>query len=262
MTAARRGGNRWRGFALPAVLIAVWQLAALVLGVQSDTLSDPWHIAQALAQGVSDGSLLEATGQTLRSAAGGLAIGAGLGAALGLAFGLVGLLSRLMRLTVEVLRPIPAVAMIPIALLIFGFGYRLELAVVTFACFFPMLILTEAAVRGLHPLTRDVARVLQLGFAARISKIVLPAVLPRLFVALRLCAGIALIVSVTVEISSNPMGLGYRLMMAGQSLRPADMFATLVWIGLLGWLLNLLLVRSERRFFSVGPRRQPVKEAE
>ena len=145
-------------------------------------------------------------------------------------FGLIPPVSRLLRLTVEILRPVPAIAIVPIALLIFGFGYRLEIAIVAFACFFPLLILTESAVRQIAPRLIEVSRVLRLGQTQRLTKIVLPASLPRIFVALRLAGGVALIVAVTVEIAANPMGLGYRLMVAGQSLRPADMFATLIWI--------------------------------
>ncbi|MBT9386789.1 ABC transporter permease subunit [Pseudooceanicola sp. CBS1P-1] len=243
-----------KGAVLPLGLVLAWQGTATVFGLQSDTLSDPLQVLAALAAGLGDASILRATVQTVGAAAAGLMLGAGLGAVTGLVCGLLPVLSRLLRLLIEVLRPVPAVAMIPIALLVFGFGARLEISVVGFACFFPMLILTETAVRGLHPLGRDVARMLRLSLPQRVVKMVLPAILPRLFVALRLCAGIALIVAVTVEISSNPMGLGYRLMLAGQSMRPADMFATLLWIGLLGWGLNLALVRAEHWLFATGAR--------
>ena len=73
-----------------------------------------------------DGSLLEATRDTLLSAFGGLAIGAGLGLVLGILLGSVRTLDRLMELTIELLRPIPSVAVIPVALVALGFGYRLE----------------------------------------------------------------------------------------------------------------------------------------
>ena len=74
----------------------------------------------------------------------------------------------------------------------------------------------------------------------------LPAALPRIFVAFRLCVGIALVVAVTTEIAANPQGLGYALMNAQQSLRPDLMFAMLLWVALLGWGLGAGLLRLQR----------------
>ncbi|HWU61283.1 MAG TPA: ABC transporter permease subunit [Ensifer sp.] len=239
-----------KGFALPIAFLVLWQVWAMVVGLHSDTLgAAPVDIAVAFLAGIRDGSILDATGMTLTAAAGGLAMGAALGILAGFLFGLLPPLSRLSRITVEVLRPVPAVAILPIALLVFGFGYAMEIAIIAFACFFPVMLLTEAAIRQITPRLMEVARVMRLSSVQRTSKIVFPAVLPRLFVAFRLAAGVALIVSVTVEIAANPQGLGYRLMLAGQSLRPADMFATLFWVGLIGWALNWALVRTEKKLF-------------
>ena len=108
--------------------------------------------------------------QTLAAAGGGLLVGAALGVLFGLAYGLLPPLSRLMRVTVETLRPIPAVAILPIALLAFGFGYRMEIAIVAFACFFPMMILTEHAIGQIAPRLMEVARVLRLTVAQRVAR--------------------------------------------------------------------------------------------
>lgn len=240
---------RLKGLILPGLLVLVWQLAAMILGIQSDTLAAPKDIVMALGTGLADGSMLATTLDTLSTAAAGLVIGAALGIACGLVFGLIPPVSRLMKVTIEVLRPIPAIAIVPIALLVFGFGRTMEIVIVAFACFFPVLLLTESAVRQITPRLLEVSRILKFSMPQRVVKIIMPSVIPRIFVALRLAAGLALIVAVTVEIAANPMGLGYRLMLAGQSLRPADMFATLIWIGLLGWLLNWLLVETERHLF-------------
>src|SRR5262249_3787978 len=130
-----------------------------------------------------------------------------------------------------------------------GFGYRLEIAIVSYACVWPLLLLTRTAVAGVEPRLIEVARALRLGPFSRVTKIVVPAALPRIFVAFRLAAGIALIVAVTVEIAVNPIGLGAGIMTAGQALRPELMLAYLVWIGLVGFALNALLVIAQRRLF-------------
>ena len=173
---------------------------------------------------------------------------------LGILLGSVRALDRLMELTIELLRPIPSVAVIPVALVALGFGYRLEIAIVAFACLWPLLILTRAAVAGVEPRLIEVARALRLSPCARIVKIVAPAALPRIFVAFRLAAGISLIVAVTVEIAVNPLGLGYGVMTAGQALRPELMLAYLVWIGIVGYALNAGLVFAQSRLFGRAAR--------
>jgi ABC-type nitrate/sulfonate/bicarbonate transport system permease component len=238
----------WRAFVVPLLLIAFAEIGAR-LGGPSDSIAPPSLVVVAFAGALADGSLLLATRDTLLSALGGLAIGAVIGLALGVLFGSVRAIDRLMALATELLRPIPSVALIPVALVALGFGYRLEIAIIAFACTWPLLLLTRAAVAGVEPQLLEVARMLRLGLPARIIKIIIPAALPRIFVAFRLAAGISLIVAVTVEIAVNPIGLGFGIMSAQQALRPELMLAYLVWIGVVGYGLNALLVLAQRRLF-------------
>ncbi len=240
-----------KGLLVPVLAILAAEAAARLLGIRSDSLAAPSDAAVALWHGLADGSLLTATGQTLGAALAGLALGGGLGLLAAAVTGLSPVAARLLSLPIQFLRPIPSVALLPLALLVFGFGYRLEISVVAFACFWPVVIVGAAAVAQVEPRLLEVARILRLGWPARVGKIVLPAALPRLFVAFRLAAGVALIVAVTVEIALNPFGLGYSMMEAQQMLRPALMFAVLAWIGVLGWGLNRLLLLAQHRLF--GP---------
>jgi ABC-type nitrate/sulfonate/bicarbonate transport system permease component len=150
-------------------------------------------------------------------------------------------------LSVEVLRPVPSVALIPLSLLVFGFGVRMEVAVVAFATFWPMLVLAQAAARQVEPRLLEVALALGLSPQDRVLKIVIPAMVPRLFVALRLGVAIALVVAVTVEIAANPNGMGYAIMIAQQSLDPALMLAWLAWIGVVGFAINAAALALQRR---------------
>lgn len=243
----------WRGLLLPAFLLILAEIGARATG-PSDTVAPPSAVAAALVAGLADGSLLLATRDTLASAFGGLAIGAAIGLSLGVLFGSVKTIDRLMELGVELMRPIPSVAVIPIALVALGFGYRLEIAIVSFACLWPLLVLSRSAVAGVEPRLIEVARVLRLGPLARVVKIIAPAALPRIFVAFRLAAGISLVVAVTVEIAVNPMGLGFGIMTAGQALRPDVMLAYLLWIGIVGFALNAALVFAQHRLFGQAAR--------
>ena len=235
-----------RALAVPLALLAVLEAYARTAGQGSDALAPPSAAVLAFGRALVDGSLLEATGFTLAAAASGLAVGSLAGLVLGVVLGLSRRAAASCALSIELLRPVPSVALIPIAMLVFGFGLRMELAVVAFATFWPMLVLTRSAVQQVEPRLLEVSAALGLTPWARATKIVLPAVLPRLFVALRLGLAIALVVAVTVEIAANPSGMGYALMLAQQSLDPALMLAWLGWIGLLGFGLNALALRLQQ----------------
>jgi NitT/TauT family transport system permease protein len=129
----------------------------------------------------------------------------------------------------------------PLALMMFGFGVGLEASVVAYACVWPILIVTIAAVRAIEGRLLEVAAVLELPLWKRVTKIVLPAAFERINIGLRVSAAISLVVAVTVEIVLNPRGLGYNLILAEQSLQIGLMWAQLVWLCLLGFVLNLVL---------------------
>jgi NitT/TauT family transport system permease protein len=203
--------------------------------------------------------MLCATVETLSAALGGLFVGASIGIVAGIILGLSGVLNRLMTVPIELVRPVPSVAIIPLFMLIFGLGFRLEIAIVAFSVVWTVLVLTRGAVAGIEPRLLEVARMLGLSRTQAVRKVVLPSALPRIFVALRLAAIVSLIVAVTVEVAVNPLGLGYGMQIAQQALRPEWMFAHLVWLILVGWSFNYLLVRIEasvlRRMNFIGARR-------
>jgi sulfonate transport system permease protein len=241
-----------RPWVLPAVLMGLFEwYARRAAALGSDSLAPPSAAAKAFAGAALDGSLWQATGFTLGTAALGV-----LGIALGLVLGLSRRAARLGSMSIEVLRPVPSVALIPLAMLGFGFGVRMELAIVAFATFWPLLVLVQSAVQQVEPRLLEVSRVLGLSARERALKIVLPAIVPRLFVALRLGVAVALVVAVTVEIAANPNGMGYAMMIAQQSFDPALMLAWLGWIGVVGFAVNagmLLLQRVVARRMGVQP---------
>jgi NitT/TauT family transport system permease protein len=240
-----------RGGVVPLALISVLEALALAfLGSENYTFAAPHDIAMALGRSLADGTLLVATTQTLSCAFAGLAIGFALGVTAGVALGLSPALDRLAAVSVEILRPVPPAALIPLMLLVAGFGFRMETTIVAFTTLWPILVLTRAAIRAIEPGLIEVARVLELGVLRRILVIVIPSALPRLFVAFRLAAGIALTVAVVVEVVANPRGLGYGMILSAQTLHPDVSLAWLVWIGLLGWAMNAGLSRVDNRYLA------------
>ncbi|MBT9371181.1 ABC transporter permease [Rhizobium sp. CSW-27] len=241
--------NSWRAALLPVAVILVAQIAATVTQLESDSLASPLAIVSAFFSILADGSLMRATQDTLMAAFCGCVLGVCAGSLLGVVLGLFRLADDLLDLTIELLRPVPVVALIPVVMMLLGFGARMEIVIIALGLLWPSVVLARAAVKDVEPRLMEVSAVLQLRFSARLTKIVLPAILPQLFMSLKLAAGYALVVAVTVEITANPFGLGYGIMMAQQALRPAEMFAYLIWIGAIGWLVSLMLDAVQRRFF-------------
>jgi NitT/TauT family transport system permease protein len=221
----------------------VWEILAHLGVLSEDGFSRPSRWALALARALADGTILTQTVETFGAAAQALLISSLLGISIGALLGLLRPLERAAQLTIDALRPIPSVALIPLSLLVFGFSREMSAAVAAFACFWPILIVTTAAVRGVDPRLLEVARMLGFPLRKILWKFALPAALPGILVGVRVAAGIAIVVTVTTEIVTNPRGLGHGMTMAALGLQPDLVWATLIWIGIVGWLVNWMLVR-------------------
>ncbi len=237
------------GLVRPALILFAWQLCSRLPGFPVQTFSSPADVMNVLLSSLMDCSLLQATGETFQATVCGL----GLATLFGVPFGfLVGSLPRADRLAVgivEVLRPVPAVAVIPLALLMLGFGSSMESAVVAFAAFWPVMIVARTAARSVDERLVEVAKALEFSAPERFLKFLLPAALRQLFVGFRLGLGVALVVAVTVEVAVNPQGLGYLMTGAQAALRPDQVLAFLVWVGLVGWMANAVVALAEVRLF-------------
>lgn len=244
------GRYNYRPLIVLAVLLFAWQWALGINHVISDTLAPPWPVLVTLVQLTLDGAVLVATGQTLLATLVGLALGSAIGTIIGIISGLSRHTALAIRGPVEVLRPLPAIALVPLMTITFGLGLAMEVYVIIFAVVWPCIILSQTAVQNVDERYLEVADVLELGKFARVWKIVLPAIRPRLIVMLRFSAAIALLIAVTVELVSNPWGLGHEMMMASEGFKPARMLAYLVVITIVGWCLNWVLVTLEQHFFS------------
>jgi len=234
------------GAIVPVSFLIIWEAASRTGLLTLESLSRPSDIVVAGFAALRDGSLLIATLQTCETALLGLGIAAVTGIALGTILGVLPTAERVTGPTIEALRPIPAIAFMPLALMMFGFGVGLEASIVAYACVWPILIVTVAAVRAVEGRLLEVAAVLELPLWKRMTKVVLPSAFARINVGLRVAAAISLVVAVTVEIVLNPRGLGYHLVLAQQSLHIGLMWAQLVWLCLLGFVLNYMLSRVGR----------------
>jgi len=236
------------GGIVPASVALLWEGLARAGVLSEDGFSRPSRWLVAGGQALADGSLLLQTGQTFGAAAQALAIAAAAGILLGTLLGLSRPLERAATLTIDALRPVPSVALIPLALLIFGFSRDMSAAVAAFACFWPILLTTIASVRAIDPRLIEVGRMLGFSRGRRILTFALPAAVPGIMVGVRVAAGIAIVVTITTEIVANPRGLGYAMTMASQSLQADLAWATLLWVGVVGWAANAAMLRLEQRW--------------
>jgi NitT/TauT family transport system permease protein len=153
-----------------------------------------------------------------------------------------------LKIIVEFLRPVPSVAMIPLAILFFGLGPSMRMSVVTYAAFWPMLISTIYGVRAIDPQALDVARNFGITGAEALWRVTFPSALASIATGFRISATIALIVTITTELIAGNSGIGYYISQMEQADRLPPMYAAIILTGILGYLLNSIYFSLEHKF--------------
>ncbi|MFD5595157.1 ABC transporter permease [Streptomyces griseorubiginosus] len=205
------------------------------------------RIARAFADELSDGAFWTALGDTLTGWALGLAVATCAGIVTGVLLSVVPYLREATASTIEFLRPIPSVALIPLAVLLYGSELRSVLILVVYAGFWQVLIQTLYGVQDVDPVADETARSCGLGTWARIRHVLWPSALPYVFTGVRLAAAVALILAITGELVIGAPGLGARIGVAQNSQAVPEMYALIVVTGLLGLLVNVGARTVERR---------------
>ena len=148
---------------------------------------------------------------------------------------------------VELFRPIPAVALIPVAILWFGIGNASKIVIIAFACYFPIILNTISGVREVDVNLLKVARLFGANRVQTLTKIILPSALPFIMTGLRLGIAVALILLIITEMIGARSGLGFMIIDAEYTFKTERMFAGIFTIGVIGFLLNEIMVRIERK---------------
>ncbi|MDF2581327.1 MAG: transporter permease [Microbacterium sp.] len=173
-----------------------------------------------------------------------------LAAVLGTVIGLVPFLRRATHTTVEFLRPIPSVALIPLAVLMYGYQLQAALVIIVFASFWQVFIQVLYGVADVDAVARDTARSFGLSRGSRIVNLVFPTALPYLMTGLRLAATVALILAITAEMFIGNPGLGREIVFAQSAGDWPLVYALVLVTGILGVLINLVFRMIERRSLS------------
>jgi ABC-type nitrate/sulfonate/bicarbonate transport system permease component len=224
------------------------------LGVVSPTYLPPTSvILRALGNEVGRSTFWSAVGQTLLAWAIGLAIAFVAAVVLGLVIGTSRVLRAYTASTIEFLRPIPSVALIPLAILIFATGIRSALLLIVYASFWQVLVQVLYGVADVDPVATDTARSYRFHRLAHLRYVTLPAALPFVLTGLRLAAAVALILAVTAGLVIGTPGLGSEIATAQSGGAVADMYALIAATGLIGVAVNAAVRWLERRLLFWHP---------
>lgn len=146
----------------------------------------------------------------------------------------------------EFLRPLPASAIIPPAILFLGLTSKMAVAVISFGALWPVLLGAYHGFRSVDPQLLEMATAIRMGPASFLWKVALPSALPDIFAGVRVSLAIALILAVVTEMQSAQSGLGFNILMAQRSFRSAELYAGIIVLGVLGLFTNQALVAAER----------------
>jgi ABC-type nitrate/sulfonate/bicarbonate transport system permease component len=228
-------------------IFAVWQLMSLSALVSPAFLPAPSAAFESLGRGLADGSLVKGFLATSIRLLQGWLLASVLGIALGAIIGLSAPLRELLQPTLEFLRPLPAPAIIPLAIALLGLGPSMVLLVMVFGSIWPPMLSTIQGLSLIEPRLNEVSRMLGMSRAAFIWKMGLPSALPDILAGLRVSVSIALILAVLGEMLAGQAGLGQTILLSARSFRSYDMFAGLILLSVLGISANLLLRLLENR---------------
>ena len=231
-------------------LLLAWQAVAALHLVIDEYFPPPAQVLSLVSQLLTQATFLTAVLATLEEVAAGLVLASLIAVPAGLLLGLSRHLFQATRLIVELLRPLPAVALAPLAILTLGLGLRSIVALVAWTSVWPILINSIYGAQGIDPQALETARALRLGRLDVFARIVLPSASPMIATGIRIAVAIALAVAIAAEmVAGGGEGLGSWILKEGSAGSLVSVYAAAVVAGAIGFALNGALATAERRLF-------------
>lgn len=230
-----------------ATFLLAWGVAAHFEWISAVFLPGPLATWSALKTGLTEGDLPNLLARTVERMVYGWALASAAGVALGALIGTSRHMRTWVQPTLEFVRPLPASAIMPLAIALMGLSQSMVLLVIAFGAVWPVLLATVHGFASLEPRLIEVGRVLRLSRPAFIWKVGLPNAMPDVLGGMRLSMTVALILAIVGEMLASQEGLGTAIVMAARSFRSADLFAGVALLGLVGLISNGLLALLERR---------------
>jgi ABC-type nitrate/sulfonate/bicarbonate transport system permease component len=236
--------SRFSGVVLIAVLLLSWQLSAMYL-VKTPTWPTVARIFEAWFENIADGTLATHLLATFWRQMLGYGLAVVLGIGLGLAMGYYRALYNLFEPLVEVLRPIPGPAYLPLLVLFVGIGHEMKVVLILVASLFPILLNTYSGVRSIDRVQFDTARTLGLTTLQTFRELVIPAASPQILTGMRISLAISLILAILGEMIVSNDGLGYFVLLSQRTFKVPEMYAGIFTLALFGYALNRIFLLIE-----------------
>jgi ABC-type nitrate/sulfonate/bicarbonate transport system permease component len=231
--------------ALVALVLAVWQLAAMWLDSTSVPTVAP--IARAVVDVVPTDAYWSAVGSTMTGWGIGMAISVAVAIPLGL---LIGASERSMRVTrgvIEFMRTVPSIMLVPLLVLVLGSTIRMKVVLIVLAAVWPLLVQASYGIRDVDRVARETATAFRLPWVQRVRFLYLPSALPLIATGLRVAATVALLISVGGEIVTSAPGIGYEISLRQANGDASKAFVYVLTSGVLGVAINVVFGAAERR---------------
>lgn len=235
------------GAACFLALLLVWEASARLSPIIQFYFPPISEVMLSLYQLILAQELLGHLLASLMRFLSGYLLAAAIAVSCGMMLGYSRLVYSFFEVLIELLRPMPSVAIIPVAILFLGIGYPMIVAVTMYACAWPILINTMDGVRNIDRTLIDTGRTFGLGRWKIFRKIALPAASPYIMTGLRISLPIALILVTTTEMVVGGKGMGFFILDEERSLRTSNMYAGIVVVAMLGYLLNRLFLLLESK---------------
>lgn len=239
-------GRGLLGLVSPVLVLCIWELASRLGWTNPILLPSPSQIVAALLALMASGAIAAPLAYTAGLFLVGYALAVLIGAGTGIAMATSRTLYGLLELLVEIARPIPKPALVPVLFLFLGIGKATMLTLVVLAAVFPVLISTFQGVRGLDPVLLETARTFRVSRARTIVAIILPASLPMILAGMRVALGLALVIVILAEMLAGEDGIGFRILDLERSFQIREMFAWIVVLVAMGGALTKLFDIAER----------------
>jgi ABC-type nitrate/sulfonate/bicarbonate transport system permease component len=230
-----------------AALIGLWQMAADARLVSPVFFPSPQRTLAALVAMEERGDLWRPMAATSLRMFYGWVLASLVGVLLGAAIARSGPARAYLEPILEYLRPLPASAIIPPAILFLGLTSKMAVAVISFGALWPVLLGAYHGFRSVDPQLAEMAAALRMRSIAFLWKVALPSALPDIFAGVRVSLAIALILAIVTEMQSAQSGLGFNILMAQRSFRSPELYAGIIVLGVLGLCTNQVLLAAERR---------------
>ena len=238
---------------LPILLLIVWQGASHLGWLRAEVLPAPSAVALAAWKLAMSGELWRNIRVSFARASVGFVIGGGIGLALGLLNGISGLSEKLLDSSLQMLRTIPHLALIPLVILWFGIDEEAKLFLVALGVFFPVYVNTLHGVRSVDPQLMEMGRAYGMSERDLLARVVLPGALPSIFVGLRYGLGIMWLTLIVAETISSSSGIGYMAMNAREFMMVDVVVFSILVYAALGKLADSVAKLLERRCLSWNP---------